>query len=166
MPERQQDLFMQFAAGRLTAGANSGTLVEEVISTGLSIRGGYAWLIHFVEVMFTRSDSADADNIRKVAFSVRQGEALLPEIDDAGTIARIDRAILYAASGVVQVPELMRYAMLPPVVIANPKVSVYYEDQTDDAPFRNLEIPFRIGYTTIPIDQKMYLEVAETWEVL
>ncbi|GAG96861.1 unnamed protein product, partial [marine sediment metagenome] len=50
---RQQDLFMQFAAGTIEFdAANSNTLVESELPTGLTIRGAYGWLIHFVECTF------------------------------------------------------------------------------------------------------------------
>lgn len=157
---------MQFAAGKIVSAAASNTLVETELPTGLTIRGGFAWLIHFVEFTFAEIQAASTDQTLQFALSVRQGESAVPKITDSGTISRINLAILYQTSGVVIQSQTIRDPFLPPVIVANPKLSAYFATGTDEAGFRSKTFRFRIGYTTVPIDQRMYLEIAETWEVI
>jgi len=157
---------MQFAAGSVSFAAASDTLVEEELPTGLTIRGGYAWLIHFFEFQFSGLNGYTADIGVWSALSVTQGLAALPNIDDAGTISRIDLDLFFTTSGGWCEPRTRRDAFLPPLIIANPKLSVYLGATSDMAGFQNQECFFRIGYTTVPIDQRSYLEIAETWEVI
>jgi len=157
---------MQFAAGGITFGAASDTVVEDELPTGLTIRGGYAWLIHFFEMQFTGLNGFTADIGVWSALSVTQGLAALPNIDDAGTISRIDMDLHLTTSGVFAHRRTLRDPFLPPLIIANPKLSVYIGTTSDQAGFQNQECFYRIGYTTVPIDQRSYLEIAETWEVI
>lgn len=166
MAERTQDLFMQFATVALTTGADSTTLTEEELPTGLTIRGGYAWLVHFVEVGMPGLHAFAADNVMQVALSVRQGESAMPEIDDAGTISKITASCLYQTSGVSVVQNPMRDPFLPPVIICNPKLSMYWQSTVNDAAVQSTVVRMRIGYTTVAVDKQTYMEIAETWEVV
>lgn len=161
---QQQDLFLQFKTFTITAGADATTLAETEVDTGLSIRGEFGWLIHFVEVGFYGFHAVAADNVLQFGLSIQTGLAAMPAITDKGCISRINLGILYQTSGVAYQRMPMRDPFLPPVIIASPRISGYYAAVVNDAALQNGTQWVRIGYTTIPIDQKMYLEIAETFE--
>lgn len=163
----QQDLFMQWYPVGLSLAASSDDVVEAEFTTGLSIRGEYAWLIHRVEVYLQDAWTLVAGNRVMMALSVTQGEAVVPNLDDYGTIVVMEQvSMLAGASGLGTLVQPFIWPCLPPTIIASPKLSFYARTGTDQANLRTKKIVGRIGYTTVPIDSKMYLEIAETFETL
>lgn len=165
---KQQDLFMQWYPIEVTLdAADTTTLTENQITTGLSIRGEYAWLIHRIEYYFDALYLGGAvDNRVDVAVSVAQGAAAMPAINDPGVIHKLSWAYAFGAAG-VQFFDLPRvWSSMPPTIIAAPTLSVYANTVADFASYQGQSIQARLGYTTIPIDQKLYLEIAETFERL
>lgn len=167
MAVKAQDLFMQwYPVGITTNGTNSTTLSEEEFTTGLSIRGDYAWLIHRVELSMPTMYLMTASNAMCLCLSVSQGETTRPTLRIAGTIVDMTITSHLLTSGHSLMPQPFIWPCLPPTVIASPKLSFYANTAVDVAALRSQWIYGRLGYTTIPIDQKLYLEIAETWETL
>ena len=168
MAVKSQDLFMQWYPVRVTLdAADSSALAEAEFTTGLSIRGDYAWIIHRVEMEFpTWLDQTAVVNLQ-CALSTVNGETVMPEIDSKGVIVRLSQTfvVLVAEAGIIlKQPHV--WTSLPPTIIATPKLSFYCRTTVDNVPFRGDPIIARIGYTTVPIDDKTYLEIAETFETL
>lgn len=160
----QRDLFMQFKYIQATTGADASTLTEGTASTGLSVRGGYAWLIHEVSVDIPKP--SETDTYLNIVLAVLNGQGTMPDIDDKGVIERWSHYVQITTSGLSSkfvAPEVRRFQ--PPIIIANPTLSLYVQG-SNDAALNNKAFKVRIGYTTIPMDQEQYLEIAETWETL
>jgi len=157
------DLYMQFAAlSVILNGTNAQTLVEAMIHTGLSIRGGLAWLIHQVEVFCPVGTLAGAEELY-VAVAGIPSLGAMPELNDKGVLVRVTDAHTMVTNGMSQqyMPWVRHF--LPPVPYAGPKMCVYARTRDDEAPYRGLVVRARICFTTVPIDSKMYAELAETW---
>jgi len=163
----QQDLYMQWypITGAFDA-TDSSDLAESEITTGLSIRGNYAWLVHRVELYLVKLQLISADNNWRICLSTETGATTMPDINDAGTICRFGLFNALTTSGEVIIWQPFTWTSFPPTIIASPKLSLYCEMQTDDANFQGAQVVGRIGYTTVPIDAKAYLEIAETFETL
>ena len=168
MTAKQQDLFMQWFPIEVQLGAADPTvLIEEEFTTGLSIRGQYAWLIHVVEFHAGAFYKVTMDNALMFALSTVQGAAAFPDLTDHGVICVQGIVYVITTSGASFSPAgPMVWHSLPPTIIASPKLSFYAQTAVDDTALDGLKLNGRIGYTTVPIDQKMYLEIAETFETL
>lgn len=156
---------MQFKYIDVASGADASVLAEGTAATGLSIRGQYAWLIH--ELQFDAPKPPDgADFYLNACLSVVGGETAMPELDDKGVIEKFTSYGLFTTSG-YQVKEWCprKVTWQPPVIIASPQLSMYVQG-TNDAALNSKTYRMRIGYTTIPMSQSEYLEIAETWETL
>lgn len=164
----QQDLFMQwYPIKSAFDGSASTTLVESEFSTGLSIRGQYAWLIHRVEVYCPSLHQLKEAATAQVALSTVQGEATFPQVNEKGVICMLGMTLFNeGAAGQSFAQQPWIWTSMPPTIIASPKLSFYCNTETASASLQGDEIIGRIGYTTVPIDQKMYLEIAETFETL
>lgn len=162
----QQDLFMQYYPIKVTTAANAATVVETEFSTGLSIRGQFAWLIHNVEVHFNGVMGLAADNGVNLVLSTVTGSTSLPTVDEPGTICRVGWTFPLTTSGLIAVPNPTIWRSLPPTIIAAPKLYVYIGCGVDTANFQSIDWYARIGYTTVPLDVPMYLEIAETFNVV
>ena len=162
----QQDLFMQWYPIQLTTGASSATLVEAEFATGLSIRGEYAWLIHCVEFHFANMMTMAADFAWNMILSTTNELAVFPDINDKGSICAMTTNVIFTTSGAAFHDQPFTWHSLPPTIIAAPKLSLYWVGSSDQAAAQSKTFFGRIGYTTVPIDSKMYLEIAETFETL
>lgn len=161
---QRQDVFMQFFKADLkTDAANSGNLEEVEYETNLSIDSYYAWAIHKIETTYANMRACAADNCLKLALSTRQGAASFPALTDAGTIMFCGIGLIYQTSGVsfYMLPNIQDW--LPPIILAASKISAYAESIADDAALQDQTIPCRINYTTVPLDEKNFIEIAQTW---
>ena len=142
--------------------ANSSTLVEEEVATGLSIRGGLAFLIHKVEIIPADIRGTVAEQTL-VALSTKAGLTTIPELGDSGCILKYEDTFVYASSGVGFEHGPKHFNYLPPIPLAHPKIVTYVQTIADEASFRSVKVQIRIGFTTIKVDNKMYTELAEVW---
>lgn len=160
-----KDLFMNFAdVSAMTDAANSGSLVEAAVNTGLSIRGQLIWLIHLIEVTFPILDLHGGTNHQfGMALSTRAGLATMPNIGEGGLIARMTAAMKFTTSGAQMsfTPLVLHY--LPPIPLASPQISIYVNTNVDLAGYRAKTIHARLGFTTAPLDAAAYTEIAEVW---
>lgn len=158
-----KDLYMNFMSIDVDLdAADSTTVVEQQVNTGLSVRGGLAWLIHLVEIYFT--DASVHQNYLLAALSTRHGETEVPTIFDGGCIAAARRDSFTAGSAYWTFdyqPKQINY--LPAIPIAAQSISLYAASETNSATYQGETIEVRIGYTTVELDAKMYLEIAEAW---
>ena len=165
--ETSKDLFMQFAsiAGVLGA-ADSSVLQAFQLPTGLSVRGGLLWLVHAVQFFHPmhKSLAVGAQGIR-LSLSTHVNEATLPGLEDPGVIAvclpflqqiTAENAYGYSGPG-----EDQHY--LPPVPLAAPVLTLYAESNADEMNLWSAPVGVRIGYTTSPLDEASYAEIAEVW---
>lgn len=157
-----RDLYLNFVALETAIdAANSSTLVEVVLNTGLSIRGGLVWLIHLVE-LFVRPPGSQAAEF-SIALVTRQGLAAMPRVGDDGVICKVNRTMTLITSGMVApfLPSVLHY--LPPIPIACPQISLYCAENADVSGDRGVAIEGRVGFTTTPLDSAVYTEIAEAW---
>lgn len=164
---RAQDLFMQWAPIEVTLdGADSSSLETDSMTTGLSIRGDYGWLIHRLEVSGSFMEYiVGSANQLEVAVAVTDQYTTFPQINEKGVIAHLGMVYaLTGASGGAAFSVPLVWPCLPPTIIASPKVTVYAHSTQDDAGLRGKTLFMRFGYTTVPLDDRSYLEIAETFE--
>ncbi len=158
-----KDLYMNFKEITVvTDAANSVTLVEASVDTGLSIRGGFMWLIHLVEMEFDMPFIGTTHSLY-AALSVLKGRAVLPTYGQNGLITRYVRTFEALTSGFTNVQEPNRFSFLPPIPVAAPNLSLYAKSSLDHATLRGKDIHCRIGYTTTKLDSAAFLEIAEAW---
>lgn len=157
------DLYMNFADISVDLdAANSASLVEGQFKTGLSVRGQLAWIVHSIEVYF--ADAAVATSIQELAVCTVGELATMPDLGDKGVIHKCRERLLYAgAAFAAAVYRPYGKEFLPPVPLASPNLSVYAKTAADDANLRGETIEVRLGFTTVPMDSKLVLEIAETW---
>lgn len=157
------DMFMQFKdITVLLNGANTSTLEEQEIDTGLSIRGRLVWLIHLIEVSIPLW-SFTAPLVLDVGASTRVGLAAMPPLGDPGVLFRASLSAHVATEGGMVHTSPMQLRYLPPFPLAAPKLSVYAQSDADEAAFQGKPVSVRLGFTTAPLDAAMYTEIAETW---
>lgn len=162
---KAKDLYMNFANVLLSYDAsNSATLVSAKVDTGLSIRGGLVWLIHFIDFWFANDPSA-GHVTQQMALSTVNGLAAMPEITDKGLIERVDlQSFYYTAAGFQYgVGARKKENHLPPIPMASPQVVLYAKTAADITTIRGDAIKCRIGFTTAELDAAMYTEIAEVW---
>lgn len=156
-----KDAFMNFKGVKVSLdAADSSALVEARLETGLSIRGGLAWLIHKIEVYMK---AADADYTLRVALSTRQGLTGIPLLNDDGTVCYFEERGMLVTEGFPIIQRPLQAGYLPPVPLASAMLSLYAKTAADVATLRAKEIELRIGYTTTPLDAALYTELHETW---
>ena len=156
-----QDVFMQFAVLDGVWPGVTTALTEAKLKTGLSIRGGLMWLVHMIEFVHLPPSLDDSD--MNIALSTREDLAARPTLTDPGTLAveRLQMEILTSGGGIVVLPRPQHF--LPPIPLAAPNLSMYFQTETDDGTLDGSLIECRLGYTTTPLDAKSYAEIAETW---
>lgn len=156
------DMYMNFLDATVTMGATSTDVVSTEVATGLSIRGGLAFLIHKVEWCFNNIGAA-ATSYLEAALSTRSGETSVPELGDQGTIDRYFLDCNGGTSSSFYQSLPIHHNFLPPIPVAAPKIVCYATASVDTAVFRSKTLECRIGFTTVKIDSRMYTELAETW---
>jgi len=158
-----KDVFLNFVdVSKALDAADSSTLVEGEVNTGLSIRGQLIWIVHCIEVFF--ADTSVASSIQELALCTVQGLASMPSLGDKGVICKVKERLMYAGaafSHAIQRPQVLHY--LPPIPLAAPTISLYAKTAADEAVLRGEIIQARIGFTTAPLDAAAYTEIAETW---
>jgi hypothetical protein len=157
-----KDLFIQYKdISVLTDGADSTTLVSADFDTGLSLRGGIAWLIHMIacqaEVL-----NVTAEGVR-IALSTLKGKTAMPRLHDKGCIDVFSWVAEFLTSGMFALDAVSRHSMMPPLPLAAPNISLYVQTPTDVAAARGTFVDIRIGYTTMPLDAPIFQEIAEVW---
>jgi hypothetical protein len=165
---RNQDLFMQwFPVGVTLNGSDTTSLASSEMTTGLSIRGTYAWLVHRVEMEYSSLHDATADCSTRLALSTERDRTTMPTVDDKGVIVRQSVTFHLTTSGACYLQQPLVWPSLPPTIIASPFLTFYAVISPDIVACRGDTIYGRVGFTTVPLDdQKMYLEIAETFETL
>lgn len=159
--DRPKDLFMNFATVEATWPAVTTVLTEQRHGTGLTIRGGDMWIIHMIE--FHMVIPFVSASIAKLVLSTVKGAATIPNAGDKGFIAgaSLEYFLNTNGGGILKQPDVQH--LLPPMPLASPNVSLYIVSEADDAALDGQTVYARIGYTTVPMDPKAYLEIAETW---
>jgi len=166
MSATARDLYVNFAVAKSAYdAANTTTLMHATIETGLSIRGGLAWLIHFIDFWFAPNNGANA-HTQSLALSTRRDLAAMPGLGDQGLIDRCDTYFLYStAIGQGWYPDLrpVRRPFLPPIPIASPAITLYNVVSINEGSLQGKEVIARIGFTTVPMSNALYTEIAEVW---
>jgi len=143
------------------AGGSVGDLMEAEASTGLSIRGGFVWLIHMVQFFFLE-EIRIPDMKLEIALSTRKGLPTMPRPQDSGYIAGRMEAAYAVTTGAWLHGYPLDQHFLPPMPLASPTISAYY--QTEGTQGReNAEWWARVGFTTAPLTPAVYTEIAEPW---
>jgi len=156
------DMYMNFLDASVTLGATSTDVVSTEIATGLSIRGGLAFLIHKIEYAIEVLGATVTAGI-DVALSTRAGEATVPELGDQGTIDSLIFDSDHSATGANDRIWPVTHPFLPPIPVASPKIVAYATCSINNAVYQSKKIHIRLGFTTVKIDSRMYTELAETW---
>lgn len=155
------DMYMNFLDATVTLdSANSSTLESTEIATGLSIRGGLAFLIHLVEIVWP---DVQADDHLLAGLSTKSGETSVPSLGDTGCISSFAMNYERVTQGINRCPQTQQLSYLPPIPLASPKIVAYAATNADDAQARSKVVHIRIGFTTVKIDNRLYTELAETW---
>lgn len=155
------DVFMQFAAFSGVWPGVTTVLSTADLKTGLSIRGGIMWLIHMVELI-TAAPNLNGIHVQ-VSLSVRDALTVFPKLDDPGVLAHMEMEAHFNTSGRMIWGFPMVSHFLPPIPLAAPNLSLYWQSSADDAGLDGEDVIARVGYTTSPLDAKAYAEIAETW---
>jgi hypothetical protein len=156
------DVFLQFAVLEGVWPGVSTDLSEVTMKTGLSIRGGLAWLIHLIEVWVNQQNTT---NIAvEVALSTIAGLTAMPTPGDKGTVGFFSTHRHLATQGASLKVSPTRHSFLPPVCLASPDLSLYWQASADDATLDGGDVFCRIGFTTTPMEKDLYAEIAETWQ--
>lgn len=164
--ETPADMFMNWAdVSFVLDNADTSTLIEKEIKTGLSIRGQLIWLIHIIEMYWPLGPAMGAGPgaVLMAALSTRTGLGSFPLAGDDGVITKMEWGwkVATTGAGMALIPQVAHY--LPPVPIAAPTISIYGKTNADSSPIRNKTIEARIGFTTAPLDAAAYTEIAEAW---
>lgn len=138
------------------------TLVSADVDTGLSLRGGIAWLVHAIDVAWMDAVEAVAV-VYSVALSTLKGQAVIPDLLAPGCVYRWNLQSTMLTSGRSDIHLQRREVFGPPVPLATPNLTIYASTQVDVAAARGDEIQIRIGYTTIPLEPAIFQEIAEVW---
>jgi hypothetical protein len=163
MAKSPTDIFMQFAAWKMTWPGTSTDLTEVKKQTGLSVRGGLMWLIHLVELTGFIKPPVVTDVMVTAALSTIAGAAAAPTPADKGYVAGFTSVSTFLTSGMMQSLYPWVQHFLPPVPIAAPSLSAYIHSSADNSSLDGKDVHIRAGYTTTPLDAKAYAEIAETW---
>jgi len=161
------DLYVNFKDLSVTLDASDpNTLVSEDHATGLSIRGGLAYLIHKLEVFFPDEQGRlAAHSGLEVGLSTRKGLVALPALGDPGTIAKCQRYFSVATSGMAYdaQPKLVSY--LPPIPFAFPNITLYAQELsgTNHASLRGTDVQVRMHFTTEKMSNALLQEISEVW---
>lgn len=158
-----RDLYVQFKSIEGVYGANATTLQEDTVDTGLSIRGGLVWCIHFIEWWTHMGFTSPNLQTYDLVLSTVPGQAALPALGDRGTIGYYSGRTYLNTSGAGLIHQPHMQQLLPPVPIAAPQLVLYAQCGADLAGDRNQPFAVRIGFTTAPLSAAMYTEIAETW---
>ena len=157
---KNTDVLTQFMPMRVAFAADSSVLVSANYSTGLSIRHGLAWLVHAVHFSMGIVAATLADGAVVMVISTKKGLTTRPEIADAGVVA-LRRITLGSEPGVHD--GFYHEAFMPPVPLVAGNLTLYAKADTDLACLAEQSVYARIAYTTMELDAKDYVEVAEVW---
>jgi len=161
MPAKQTptDMFIQFASLQIDL---TGVLLLSILkNTGLSVRGGLMWLIHWVELYQSGGCvGLAAGGTEYLALSTLNGLPQIPNVGDKGLIAREDFFSTMVTTGASDAWARRRTPFFPPMPLAAPHLVFYARRNvsTTTAP-----VYCRVGYTTTHLEAKEYAEVAEVW---
>lgn len=162
--EKTSDLFTQFAALQSAFdGADSSTMTELQVQTGLSPRAGNAWLLHKVEFFIKALHFDAAVVLATMALSTVRGLTAMPDLTAKGVVARMDRITQMATSGAIIIDQPLVINFFPAVPIASSWLALYMQTNIDAANYRGATGEARLHFTTQEIDAGMALEIAETW---
>lgn len=163
-----RDQYLNFFTMDVTSGADSSSVVTADFNTGAGVATQLAWRIHCLEFYSHGSWSGATDGMSfSICISTRKGLSALPELEDKGTIARFRPVLtLYAtANGTsalhIVYPHKIDY--LPPLIVASPSFSIYFQASNNFAGQQSLPQICRIGFTTERLTESAYREVFETW---
>jgi hypothetical protein len=164
MAGTSRDLYMQFKDISVALNASdSSYLVTDEMDTGLSIRGQLVWLIHLIEVFFQYTTGGSGAQVINFALSTVADLAALPALGDKGCLIVAQKEMAIATNGIsyFNAPQQLKY--LPPIPLAAPNLSIYAQTTADVSTLRSTTIKARLGFTTAPLDNAMYTEIAEVW---
>jgi hypothetical protein len=157
-------MFAQFAAVHVDLdSADTTVLVSNRLDTGLSIRGGLLWLIHAID-WYLAMDYSTSSCRQTAALSTVEGLATMPNLQDRGCIDKIQENFIITTAVAINIwYNPVRHGWLPPVPLAAPSINLYAQCTANIAALRGDEVACRIMFTTAPLDQAAYTEVAEVW---
>jgi len=158
---KPKDLYMNTCRIKLKTAASSVTLVEAKKDTGLSVRGGLIWLLHAVEFFFVAAHSTTVRS--KLLLSTVPDLATFPALGDRGVISVGEVLTMLSSSGGGWLKQPIVNKYLPPIPLASPNISLYWMSSVDVAEIRLVDMEARLLFTTAPLDQKTYVEIAEVW---
>lgn len=165
------DLYAQFFPVRVNLdGADTSTVVEAEVPTGLSVRGGRAWLIHNISWWFADLHTmmiAGTVFFMDAYLMTRSRLADVPMYEDQGVIdawhfsAGVTAGGGEAREAVAKSPD--RRHFLPPLIVASPRLYLWAQTSSDLAGLRTDPITARLEYTTVELEAATWVEIAETW---
>lgn len=158
---KPNDVFGQFFAMTVSSGADASAWEKNEIPTGLSIRGGYIWLIHAIEFMPVLL----AVTIDRLTFAVstRKGLMAVPNLPDDGLLAICDIHANDATPGFQQMVFPHEKRFMPPLPFASPNLTFGVIGKTDEISMRGINHEARVYFTTLAVEEGVYTEIAEVW---
>ncbi len=148
------------------------TLVSQNFDTGLSIRGGLVWLIHKIEWQIQWKLAADAETIAgaycQCGISTKKGLTTQLFLADEGLLdlqelASMAQAVTAAGLQWQFIKDRDSEGFLPPIPLAAPNLT-FYAMSSDVSALLFTWASARILYTTMPVDEATYTEIAEVWQ--
>ena len=168
-----RDLFMQwYPLDISTDDTDASDVVRADFVTGLSVRGDYAWIIHKIEFApQAMNNFGGGDNQWNFSLCTTDGYPIgagedVPNLNQKGVIGKFGFTYSLTTEGAWAMKLPLTWESLPPTIIAAPKLSLYANCNVDAAAVRDQQVVMRIGFTTVPMDAAMYLEIAETFQQL
>lgn len=158
---KMRDLYMNIFPFSVTLADPADTFVEQKHATGMSIRGGLAWLVHLVEIAFLKGMSVT--NHVAVTVSTVANLGAMPDVADKGTLVAGALDHVFTTSGRAFHVRPSAWHFLPPLPIATANISAYAQCESDEVALQLATINGRLGFTTVELDAALYTEIAETW---
>lgn len=161
-----KDQYMNFFNIESASAASSATLVADDNNTGSGMATNLAWRIHKIELTTDMTWNGGADGNRLIfAVSTRKAASAMPTLSDKGTIAVFQKTfnLFGAGTGHTQATDPLVADYLPPLIIASPNLSLYFQSNANFAGAQAKTINCRIGFTTEKLSEGLYREVFETW---
>lgn len=166
MPRRTQpsDLYAQVFDMRVVVNTENSTALNEAPhSTGLSVRGNHAWLIHSINLWTHSPVFLPAAHAVYATVCTVKGMAQIPTPGDPGVVHYFAAGLQYVTEGMTYWKEPMEDRFLPPIPLAAPNISLYVKTSLDTVSLRGIPIIARLHFTTVPMTPEIWTEIAETW---
>ena len=160
-----KDTYMNWFTMDVESTANPTTLVNANFNTGAGVGTQLAWRIHIIQWYSNGvwTGASDGSTIN-FGLSTRKDLTAMPELTDKGTISRHRQMMtVYSSASTVHTKWPFQERYLPPMLVASPNFSIYFQSTVNFAGQQSKEQMCRIGFTTEKLTESAYREVFETW---